>query len=122
MSVYLGMESIVTSGFSRGFELNFIGDGTMDREALKQKTRNLAARYGVVPREELDYACVWLRLYQADNLFRTEGDPYDYSGWTELSLMTLEEYNRLENASETLQPGEVLIFPTALILPMKQLF
>ncbi len=110
VSVYLGMESIVTSGFSRGFELNFIGDGTMDREALKQKTRNLAARYGVVPREELDYACVWLRLYQADNLFRTEGDPYDYSGWTELSLMTLEEYNRLENASETLQPGEVLIF------------
>lgn len=110
VSVYLGMESIVTSGFSRGFELNFIGEGTVDREALKQETRELAAQHGVILEEELDYAYVGIRVYQEDNLFRTEGDPYDYSSWTRLSLMTLEEYNRLENASETLQPGEVLIF------------
>ncbi len=110
VSVYLGMESIVTSGFSRGFELNFIGEGTVDREALKQETRELAAQHGVILEEELDYAYVGIRVYQVDNLFQPEGDPYDYSSWTRLSLMTLEEYNRLENASETLQPGEVLIF------------
>lgn len=110
VSVYLGMESIVTSGFSRGFELNFVGEGTVDREALKQKTREIAAQDGVILREELDYAYVGFRAYQSDNLFQAEGEPYDYAGWTRLSLMTLEEYNRLENASETLQPGEVLIF------------
>lgn len=110
VSVYLGMESIVTSGFSRGFELNFIGEGTVDREALKQKTGELAAQHGVILEEELDYAYVGIKVYQADNRFQAEGEPYDYAGWTRLSLMTLEEYNRLENASETLQPGEVLIF------------
>lgn len=110
VSVYLGMESIVTSGFSRGFELNFIGEGTVDREMLKQETHNLAVRHGVALEEELDYSYVEIRVYQAGNLFQAEGDPYDYADWTRLSLMTVEEYNRMENASETLQPGEVLIF------------
>ena len=62
VSVYLGMESIVTSGFSRGFELNFIGEGTVDREMLKQETHHLAVRHGVALEEELDYSYVEIRV------------------------------------------------------------
>lgn len=110
VSVYLGMESIVTSGFSRGYELNFIGEEKPDRIELQKAVQDIAARYDIRLKEELDYAYVGIRAYRVENVLRVEGEPYDYSGWIRMSLMTLEEYNRLENASETLEPGEVLVF------------
>lgn len=112
VSVYLGMESIITSGFSRGFEIYFFGENIVDRDELKEKTRELAEKSSVVLEEELRYSYVDIKAYQKDKVFLREGIPYDYSGWTHLYLMTLEEYNELEGVDETLQPGEVLLFST----------
>ena len=110
VSVYLGMESILTSGFSRGYELNFIGAEKPDAGQLKQEVQAIAQRHGINLEEELEYNCVGIRAYRRENRLCLEGEPYDYSGWIHVSLMTLEEYNRLEHAEETLQPGEVLLF------------
>lgn len=110
VSVYLGMESIVTSGFSRGFELNFAAADMVDRELLKQEVHLLAEKHGVTLEEELDYAYIRISAYQNGDNFQAGGEAYDYEHWMAMSLMTLEEYNRMENASESLQPGEVLIF------------
>ena len=110
VSVYLGMESILTSGFSRGFELSFIGADKPDAGQLKQEVQAIAARNGIVLKEELDYKYVGARAYKRDNMLCMEGEPHDSAGWVYMSLMTLDEYNRLEDAEETLQPGEVLLF------------
>ena len=110
VSVYLGMESIVTSGFRRGFELNFIGKDKPDRAELQRKVREIAEASGLVLRDELSYAYIDLSVYRSENVFRAQGEPSDYASRSGLSLMTLEEYNRMENASEALETGEVLIF------------
>lgn len=110
VSVYLGMNSILTSGFSRGYELYFIGEKKTDRAVLKQEVQATAAGHGLALEDEIDYTYIAANAYQVENVLQVEGKPYDNAGWKKLYLMTLDEYNRLENVSETLQPDEVLFF------------
>ena len=110
VAVYLDMDIIVTSNFTRKFEVRFFGEGEADVEGLKTQARELAARHGLVLEEELVNYSVKVRAYQRGETFSVGGESYDYGGWGSLILMTLEEYNLLEGAKETLQPGEVIIF------------
>lgn len=110
VSVYLGMESIITSGFGRGFEVYFLGENRTDRNVLQDKTQELAEKYGVTLEEELLYSYVDIPSYQKDKIFCSKGTPYEYTGWTHLHLLTLEEYNALEGTDETLQSDEILLF------------
>ena len=110
IAVYLDMDTIVSSGFSREFEIFFCGDGSVDETALREEAALLAAKNGVVLEDEIGYSYVEVNAYKRGERFCVEGEPYDYSGWTKLIMMTQEEYNLLEGAQERLQPGEVLLF------------
>lgn len=110
VALYLGMDSVVRANFIREFEVYFFGNDRMDEETLKQETAALAARNGVELQGELDYSYVNIRAYRKGNVLQAEGEPYDYSGWVNLFLMTQEEYCLLEDVQENLQPGEVLVF------------
>lgn len=108
--VYLDMNTIVTSGFSRELEVFFCGDGNVDEAGLREQAALLAARNGVALEDEIGYSYVQVKAYKENDRFCVEGKPFDYSGWTKLVMMTQEEYNLLEDAQERLQPGEVLLF------------
>ena len=110
MAVYLDMGTIVTSNFSREFEVLFCGDGAVNQTELREQAILLAAKNGVVLEDEIGYSYVEIRAYKKGDRFCLEGDSYDYSGWTKLLMMTQEEYNLLEGTEERLQPGEVLLF------------
>ncbi len=110
VSVYLGMNSILSSGFTREFELYYIGNERVDGNELKEGTAKLAAQEQVTLRDELSYSYVKAKIYLDGDTLKREGDPYDYSGWKDLLMMTQEEYNLLEGTQETLQPNEILLF------------
>ncbi len=110
VAVYLDMGTIVTSNFSREFEVLFCGDGAVNQTELREQAILLAAKNGVVLEDEIGYSYVEIRAYKKGDRFCLEGDSYDYSGWTKLLMMTQEEYNLLEGTEERLQPGEVLLF------------
>ena len=110
VAVYLGMESIVTSRFIRGFEMNFYGEGKVGREELKQKTLAIAGKYQVTLEDEIDYFFMDLSSSRDGNTFRKDREESDYSSWVSMELLTLEEYNHLEGTQETLEPDEVLVF------------
>lgn len=110
VTVYLGMDAILSFGFSREFEIYCYGNERVDEEVLQRGTAELAAQNQVTLQDELAYSYVEVRGYQQGEIFRREGRPYDYAGWKTLILMTQEEYNRLENADESLQPGEILLY------------
>lgn len=109
-AVYLDMGTIVTSGFCREFEVFFYGDGNVDETGLREEAALLAAKNGVVLEDEIGYSYVEVRTYKKGDRFCVEGEPFDYSGWTRLIMMTQDEYNQLEGTQERLQPGEVLLF------------
>ncbi len=110
VAVYLGMESIVTSSFSRVFEVYFFGREHGDMGTLKQETAKLAETNGITLTDELHYSYVKIRAYREDEAFKIQGESYNYNRWSDLILMTQEEYNLLEGKEERLEPGEVLVF------------
>lgn len=111
VAVYLGMESIVTSNFNREFEINFFGRGEVDRNALKQEAAKLAAKHGVTLEEELEYSFVETNAYQNGDAFQAERPAEDaFAKRKQLYLMTVEEYNLLENGEKSLRSDEVIIF------------
>lgn len=109
-AVYLDMDTIVTSDFSRLVEIYFLGDGNGDGEGVMEKASELASAYGVETEDELQYTYVKVKAYQDGDRFLMEGKPYDYSGWTEITMMTMDEYEALEGRRQDLQPGEILLF------------
>ncbi len=110
VAVYLGMDAILSSGFSREFEIYFFGNDRVDGKVLQEGAAELAMQNQVILQDELAYSYVEINAYQEGDVLKTEGKPYDYSGWKSLKLMTQEEYNLLEGTEEVLRPGEVLFF------------
>lgn len=110
VTVYLGMDAILTSGFSRKFEIILLGEDRAEGSAVKEGTAALAAKHGITLEEELEYTCVEVRAYQDGNSFVPEDPEGRGYGWKSLKMMTREEYKLLEGADESLMPAEVLVF------------
>lgn len=110
VTVYLGMEAIVTSRFGREFEVEFFGSKRVDEDVLKQGTADLAEQYQVELEDELSYLYVKIQPFKEGNRFKTGEWDYNFANWPDVLLMTQEEYNRLEGTDVSLDPGEVLIF------------
>ena len=112
-SVYLGLESIISSQFNRNIQVTFTGQDPTDRQALREQVRVLAEQYEVEPEHYLDYARVKLSAHLDGEEFRVEeGLRKDYENWFVVKLLTLEEYNLVEGTSESLEQGEILIYST----------
>lgn len=121
VAVYLGTGSMVREGYVRNVQVTFIGQNPVDRQALGEHIGALAEQYGVEPENYLSYARVKLSAHLEGEQFRV-GEEWkgDYENWFTVKLLTLEEYRQaegltegeLENASESLEPGEVLIYST----------
>ena len=110
VTVYLGMDAILTSNFTREFEIILCGQEKARGSEVKEETARLAAEYGVALEEVLDYSCVEARVWQEGNAFVPEDAQGRNYGWKRLKMMTLEEFNLLEGTEETLPPGEVLVY------------
>jgi len=112
-SVYLGLDSIISSRFNRNIQVTFAGQNPTDRQALRERVEALAAQYDVEPENYLDYARVKLSAHLDGERFCVDEEfMEDYKNWFTVKLLTLEEYNLAERASESLGSGEILIYST----------
>lgn len=110
-SVYLGMDSIIGSRFNRNVQITFIGQNPVNRQALRERAASLAVEYGVEPENYLDYARVKISAHLEGKQFCVNEElRTDYENWFTVKLLTLEEYNRAEGVSESLESGEILIY------------
>lgn len=113
LSVYLGLESIISSRYNGNIQVTFIGQDPTDRQALREQVTALAEQYDVEPENYLDYARVKLSAHLDGVQFCVEEElQRDYENWFTVKLLTLEEYNLVEGVSESLEPEEILIYST----------
>lgn len=110
VAVYLGMDSIVKSGFCREFELDYYGSQRVEEDVLKQGVEDLAEQNKVSLENELFYTYVRIQPYKEGNGFQVGGGERDFVNWPYVFLMTQEEYNLMEGTDRRLEAGEVLIF------------
>ena len=113
VAVYLGMDSIIGGQYIRNVQATFMGQEPVDRQALRERVTALTEQYGVEPENYLSYARVKISAHLEGEQFSVREElKGDYDNWFTVKLLTLKEYNQAESVSESLEPGEILIYST----------
>lgn len=113
VSLWLSTDSIIAYSYPRSFSV-FWG-GEQDEEALKAQIEKLAADAGIELTDYLEQSCITVRnAYWDGSRFRPMGENErgNYSDCSNIRMMTLDKYNRMEGSQAVLEAGEVLIFST----------
>lgn len=113
VSLWLSTDSIIAYSYPRSFSAFWSGE--QDAEALKVQMEKLAADAGIELTDYLEQSCITVRnAYWDGSRFRPMGEEErgNYSDCSNIRMMTLEQYNRMEGSRTVLAAGEVLIFST----------
>lgn len=110
VSLYLGMEDALRFRYPQNiyFQVDNMSDEDIVRlDALTQETLD---SYKAQQQGALQYRYLYLIAHEEDGNFI---ETYTYSSDTDIiTLIPLEDYNRVENQSETLEEGQVLLYAT----------
>ena len=113
VSLFKGFDSIADYRYPFDMELNFINNQFTDRESLKQKMITDAGRHNIAATDFIDFEYMSMSLMQEGSTF---AKPTQQQGLTTkivtVRALRLEDYNRIENAQESLAQDEVLFFST----------
>ena len=119
--LYFGGEDSLNRRYPRDINLTFRFSGvegldSLAYEDMREICMQQAAEYGVEPEHVLDYRYVTVNGILRDGVVecdesRVQLNPVDpYHDVRALYFICLEDYNRANGASETLAPGECLIY------------
>jgi putative ABC transport system permease protein len=112
VSVYLGMDSIVSYRISRDVEVFYSYSENPDLEQIRQQAALLAEKNNVLLKDELVFPYAEVKTCQEGNRMRDRRQDDNYMNWTIVKLMTVDAYNEMEGASVSLEEGQALIFST----------
>ena len=112
VSVYLGMDSIVSYRISRDVEVYYSYSENPDLEQIRQQAALLAEKNNVLLKDELVFSYAEVKTCQEGNRMRDRRQDDNYMNWTIVKLMTVDAYNEMEGASVSLEEGQALIFST----------
>ena len=112
VSVYLGMDSIVSYRISRDVEVYYSYSENPDLEQIRQQAALLAEKNNVLLKDELVFPYAEVKTCQEGNRMRDRRHDDNYMNWTIVKLMTVDAYNEMEGASVSLEEGQALIFST----------
>lgn len=112
VSVYLGMDSIVSYRISRDVEVFYSYSENPDLEQIRQQAALLAEKNNVLLKDELVFSYAEVKTCQEGNRMRDRRQDDNYMNWTTVKLMTVDAYNEMEGASVSLEEGQALIFST----------
>lgn len=112
VSVYLGMDSIVSYRISRDVEVFYSYSENPDLEQIRQQAALLAEKNNVLLKDELVFSYAEVKTCQEGNRMRDRRQDDNYMNWTIVKLMTVDAYNEMEGASVSLEEGQALIFST----------
>ena len=113
VSLWLSMDSITSFSYPRTFDVFWTGE--QNEEALKAVLEKTAEETGVELTDYLGRSSMTARnAYMDENLFRPmlAEERGNFASCCNVTMMTQEEYNRMEHSNAGLAAGEVLIFST----------
>lgn len=111
-ALYLGMDSVKSSVYPKEIDLIFLGENMADSAKISLTIRNLAKEEEIELSDYCDYQSCTVYAAQHESAFLPGQNANGYRSRSEIVLISLAEYNRLEGKSEELRQGEVFIFST----------
>lgn len=112
ISMYLGLPSIQKFMYPYDVELGFLNTGGIEDKVLTEELEALAKQNGVELTDYISYRLIEFSAGKDGNSFQPDDAVLSYEEQYKIHMMTLEEYNRLENKSCELEQNQVLIYST----------
>lgn len=112
VTMWAGMDQIAFYDYPYDAEMLCLEDGSV-AETAREKALELAAKYGRRIERLDDYYATELNcgMPEGSNAFVTAAG-LDFADQYAVTLLTLDDYNRMEGQSQSLQEGEVLLYST----------
>lgn len=116
-AMWFGMEDIAYFVYPYDVVAQYSENSDVVGEA-EDKVVQLSEKYGQnVARidcyDSIELSCA----KEADSNYFDTTEGYRYEDWYDFTMITLEDYNRLEGQNETLENGEVLLYSTGVEFP-----
>ncbi len=114
VSLWTGMDQVTYFGHPYDVEAAYSENSNV-KEKAEEKAKEFAEKYGQKIKRLDCYNSIRLSCGKAEgsNAFVSIAG-YDYADQYGVTLLTLEDYNRLENKSQTLDEDEVLFYATGM--------
>ena len=112
VSLFRGMGSITDYRYPYDVDIRFVNEQFTRREALQQEIMAQAQAKDVTVSNLIGFEYVSMNLTKHDEAFVLPQDADEHSRSYTVRVLTLSDYNRIENAQETLDEGELLFFGT----------
>lgn len=109
-SLYAGMEDVLHTRFPKAVAVTNYQTSRESREQLQEVLQKETKRLDLQMKSQISYRCGQLMASQSGNQFEINADAYNSSKICYLTLMPLEDYNRMEGKAETLNDNEVLLY------------
>lgn len=108
LCLYSGSEDGLQQRYPR--EISVTAYAEFEPEVLEDKITDVLSRHSLQEKNEVHYTALQISGLLKEQQLQLERDlVVDYDDIATVQILTLEDYNRLAGASETLQDGEVLL-------------
>lgn len=111
VSLYIGFEDVMHTKYPKNIIINAAYVSDSQAEQIDKLINEQEDRFNIAEKNRLNYRFTYYMTYQDGEHF-TEYDKSDYSddSITVLTLMDVDEYNRIMDKSESLSSGEALVY------------
>jgi len=111
VSLYIGMDDLLRTRFPRDIVINAFDVSEETSEALNNMVAEETERLDITMKDKVHYRYMSFTMIQDENSFiATRSNTMTVDGICVLELIPLDEYNRMENRSVTLEKNEILLF------------
>ena len=111
VSMYASIDSQVAVMLPRDMTMTLRANDETDIRTALEEVRTVFEEKGLETEHELDFTYLPFTAFQEGDTFTTENlSTANTNYFCDISVLTLDDYNRLQGTSETLDPDEVLTF------------
>lgn len=107
VSLRLGEEDAIRFYNPYDFGYSFTGSPDSAVSSFREGLLTSASEYGIRVEDVLEYPYGSMDVFWNGNSFAKDGDAGE---WITVRILSLDEYNRMENREETLADGEIFIY------------
>lgn len=117
--LYIGAEDSLRNRYPRNINMDTtVSDLALldseEADAVRTLSSQMASENGLSLQNVLDYRLADFAGYIHDGRIETDNQFSEYSNIWQIFIVPLEDYNRLMGQTETLKPGEALLYTTRL--------
>lgn len=112
VSLYVGMDDVLKNRYPQDISIQYDNATAKNSEIISKIIIDEQNAHNVSVENQIDYRSTWLICQREENKFIPikKDSAYNTAYLSSTALMTVEDYNKLENKNLTLAPNEAIVY------------